>query len=156
MGPPAARGRICGDGADEDLAAFDEADAVGAPYDPEARGAGAFPGAEEVWQASPRGPLQALIDELGRLPGLGPSRRGSASSSSNLLKAAPRTPCASPNAILAVKERITLCTRCFNVAEGGLCAICLDDRRGCHLHLRRRGPPRQIAAVEKDGEYRGP
>ena len=57
-------------------------------------------------------------------------------------------------AIIAVKERITLCTRCFNVAEGGLCAICLDDRRDatsvCVVE-----DPRDIVSVEKTGEFTG-
>jgi recombination protein RecR len=55
---------------------------------------------------------------------------------------------------VAVKERITLCTTCFNVAEGGLCSICLDDRRDttsvCVVE-----DPRDIVSVEKTGEFSG-
>ena len=73
------------------------------------------------------GPLQSLIDELGRLPGVGP--KSAQRITFHLLKVAPEDALRLAEAIIAVKERITLCTRCFNVAEGGLCAICLDDRR---------------------------
>ena len=56
---------------------------------------------------------------------------------------------------MAVKERMTLCTRCFNVAEGGeLCAICSDDRRDatavCVVE-----DPRDIVAVERTQQFRG-
>ncbi len=57
-------------------------------------------------------------------------------------------------AIVAVKERITLCPRCFNVAEGGLCAICADDRRdGSSVCVVE--DPRDIVSVEKTGEFSG-
>ena len=71
------------------------------------------------------GPLQTLIDELGRLPGVGP--KSAQRITFHLLKVAPEDALRLAEAIIAVKERITLCTRCFNVAEGGLCAICVDE-----------------------------
>ena len=85
------------------------------------------------------GPLQALIDELGRLPGIGP--KSAQRITFHLLKVAPEDALRLAEAIIAVKERITLCTRCFNVAEGGLCAICLDDRRDATVGVRGRGSP---------------
>src|SRR5271163_530507 len=95
------------------------------------------------------GPLQTLIDELGRLPGVGP--KSAQRITFHLLKVAPEDAMRLAEAIVAVKERITLCTLCFNVAEGGLCAICLDDRRvrrplprppGCpQSHRRHRARP---------------
>ena len=58
------------------------------------------------------------------------------------------------DAIIAVKENITLCPRCFNVAEGDLCAICRDPRRDgavvCVVE-----DPRDIVAVERTQEFRG-
>ena len=56
---------------------------------------------------------------------------------------------------MAVKERTTLCTRCFNVAEGGeLCDVCSDDRRDattvCVVE-----DPRDIVAVERTQQFRG-
>ena len=98
------------------------------------------------------GPLQSLIDELGRLPGIGP--KSAQRITFHLLKVAPEDALRLAEAIIAVKERITLCTRCFNVAEGGLCAICLDDRRDatsvCVVE-----DPRDIVSVEKTGEFSG-
>src|ERR1700686_3508188 len=60
------------------------------------------------------GPLQALIDELGRLPGVGP--KSAQRITFHLLKVAPEDALRLAEAIIAVKERITLCPRCFNVA----------------------------------------
>lgn len=97
-------------------------------------------------------PLQALIDELGRLPGIGP--KSAQRITFHLLKVAPEDALRLAQAIISVKERITLCTRCFNVAEGDLCSICLDDRRNpdCLCVVE---DPRDIFAVEKTGEFSG-
>ena len=98
------------------------------------------------------GPLQALIDELGRLPGIGP--KSAQRITFHLLKVAPEDALRLADAIVAVKERMTLCTRCFNVAEGELCDICLDDRRdGTSVCVVE--DPRDIVSVEKTGEFRG-
>jgi len=71
--------------------------------------------------------LQSLIDELGRLPGVGP--KSAQRIAFHLLKVAPEDAVRLAEAIVAVKERVTLCPRCFNVAEGGECDICRDSRR---------------------------
>jgi recombination protein RecR len=98
------------------------------------------------------GPLQSLIDELGRLPGVGP--KSAQRIAFYLLKVAPEDANRLAESIVAVKEKITLCTRCFNVAEGGLCTICSDDRRDvtsvCVVE-----DPRDIVSVEKTGEFGG-
>jgi len=98
------------------------------------------------------GPLQGLIDELGRLPGIGP--KSAQRITFHLLKVPKEDALRLAEAIVAVKERITLCTRCFNVAEGGLCAICVDETRDgttvCVVE-----DPRDIAAMEKTRLYRG-
>ena len=98
------------------------------------------------------GPLQGLVDELGRLPGIGP--KSAQRIAFHLLKVAPEDATRLADAIVAVKERITLCPRCFNVAEGDLCGICADSRRDtttiCVVE-----ESRDIVAVEKTGEYRG-
>lgn len=98
------------------------------------------------------GPLQSLIDELGRLPGIGP--KSAQRITFHLLRVAAEDANRLAEAIVAVKERITLCPRCFNVAEGGLCAICADDRRDaasvCVVE-----DPRDIVSVEKTGEFSG-
>ena len=98
------------------------------------------------------GPLQNLIDEMGRLPGIGP--KSAQRITFHLLKVAPEDALRLAEAIIAVKERITLCTRCFNVAEGGECAICLDDRRDATVVCVVEDP-RDIVSVEKTGEFSG-
>ena len=58
------------------------------------------------------------------------------------------------NAIREAKDKVRFCERCFNVAEGPLCPICLDDRRDptiiCVVE-----ESRDIVAIEKTGEFRG-
>ncbi len=98
------------------------------------------------------GPLQSLVDELGRLPGIGP--KSAQRIAFHLLKVAPEDAMRLAEAIVAVKERITLCTRCFNVAEGGLCAICSDARRD-HASVCVVEDPRDIVSVERTGEFSG-
>jgi recombination protein RecR len=72
----------------------------------------------------------------------------------HLLKVAPEDANRLASSIIAVKEKITLCTRCFNVAEGGLCSICTDDRRDttaiCVVE-----DPRDIVSVERTSEFSG-
>ncbi len=99
------------------------------------------------------GPLRALIDELGRLPGVGP--KSAQRMAFYLLKVPDEDARRLAEAIVAVKERTTLCTRCFNVAEGGeLCDVCSDDRRDattvCVVE-----DPRDIVAVERTHQFRG-
>ncbi len=96
--------------------------------------------------------LQGLVDELGRLPGIGP--KSAQRIAFHLLKVAPEDALRLADAIVAVKERVTLCTRCFNVAEGELCDICRDARRETGV-LCVVEDPRDIVAVEKTQEFRG-
>ena len=96
--------------------------------------------------------LQALVDELGRLPGIGP--KSAQRIAFHLLKVAPEDAMRLAEAIVAVKERVTLCPRCFNVAEGDLCDICADPRRDSSV-LCVVEDPRDIVAVEKTQEFRG-
>lgn len=96
--------------------------------------------------------LQTLVDELGRLPGIGP--KSAQRIAFHLLKVAPEDAMRLAEAIVAVKERVTLCTRCFNVAEGDLCAICTDPGRDGSV-LCVVEDPRDIVAVEKTQEFRG-
>ena len=99
------------------------------------------------------GPLRALIDELGRLPGVGP--KSAQRLAFHLLKVPSEDALRLADAIVAVKERTTLCTLCFNVAEGGgLCEYCIDERREaatvCVVE-----DPRDIVAVERTQRFRG-
>ena len=99
------------------------------------------------------GPLQALIDELGRLPGVGP--KSAQRIAFHLLKVPAEDALRLSDAIVTMKERTTLCARCFNVAEGGaLCLICGDDRRDktvvCVVE-----DPRDVVAVERTRQFNG-
>jgi recombination protein RecR len=103
--------------------------------------------------ASPyEGPVQSLVDELGRLPGIGP--KSAQRIAFYLLKAPPEDAKRLAQAVIAAKERVSWCRRCFNFAEGELCVYCRDDRRDptvvCVVE-----EPRDIVAVERTQEYRG-
>ena len=101
--------------------------------------------------------VQDLIDELGRLPGVGP--KSAQRIAFHLLKLSPEDALRLARAISVVKERVSWCRRCFNIAEGGKaqdveCGICSDPRRDptvvCVVE-----EPRDVVAVEKTREYRG-
>lgn len=99
------------------------------------------------------GSLRSLIDELGRLPGIGP--KSAQRIAFYLLKVPNEDALRLSAAIEAVKEHTTLCERCYNVAEGGeLCAYCGDDRREpgivCVVE-----DPRDIVAVERTRQFHG-
>jgi recombination protein RecR len=99
------------------------------------------------------GPLRALIDELGRLPGIGP--KSAQRIAFHILKVPTEDAHRLSDAIVAVKERTTLCDLCFNVAEGGaLCAVCGDDRRE-ETVLCVVEDPRDIVAVERTAQFHG-
>jgi recombination protein RecR len=98
------------------------------------------------------GPLQALIDELGRLPGVGP--KSAQRIAFHLLKVAPEDAQRLAAAIVTMTEQTTLCSRCYNVAEGGLCSVCADPTRDTGV-LCVVEDPRDIVAVEKTREFRG-
>lgn len=95
------------------------------------------------------GPLRSLIDELGRLPGIGP--KSAQRIAFHILKVPAEDARRLADAIVEVKERTTLCAVCFNVAEGGeLCAVCSDDRRDPEVVCVVEDP-RDIVAVERTG-----
>ncbi|MGH8980164.1 MAG: recombination mediator RecR [Acidimicrobiales bacterium] len=99
------------------------------------------------------GSLRALIDELGRLPGIGP--KSAQRIAFYVLKVPHEDARRLADAIVAVKERTTLCERCWNVAEsGGLCDVCADERRDTHV-LCVVEDPRDIVAVERTQQFRG-
>jgi recombination protein RecR len=98
------------------------------------------------------GAVQDLIDELGRLPGIGP--KSAQRLAFHLLKLPREDALRLARAITEMKDRISFCRTCFNVAEGETCEICLDDRRDKTLVCVVE-EPRDIVAVEKTQEYRG-
>ena len=73
------------------------------------------------------GPVQDLIDELGRLPGIGP--KSAQRLAFHILKVEVADAERLARAITEVKARVHFCRVCWNVAEGDLCRICKDPRR---------------------------
>ena len=107
------------------------------------------------------GPVQDLIDELGRLPGVGP--KSAQRIAFHLLRVETVDAVRLADAIRSVKARISFCRRCFNVAERAgegssdddlLCSICTDDRRDKSLVCVVENP-HDIVAVEKTQEFSG-
>jgi recombination protein RecR len=97
-------------------------------------------------------PVQVLIDELGKLPGIGP--KSAQRIAFHLLKQSGEDVTRLAVAIAEAKAKVRFCDRCFNVAEHELCPICEDDRRDpttlCVVE-----ESRDIIAIERTGEYRG-
>ncbi|MFW2381783.1 MAG: recombination mediator RecR [Acidimicrobiales bacterium] len=97
-------------------------------------------------------PLEVLIDELGRLPGVGPK---SAQRIAFYLLNVDRTDVQRlSDALIDVKDKVSFCERCFNVAEGTLCEICNDPSRDDHT-LCVVEEPKDIAALERTGAFKG-
>ena len=97
-------------------------------------------------------PVQTLIDELGRLPGIGP--KSAQRIAFHLLKLPTEDAGRLADAIQEAKRRVRFCERCFNVSEGSLCGICADERREVGV-LCVVEEARDIMALEKTGEFRG-
>jgi recombination protein RecR len=98
------------------------------------------------------GPVQDLIDELGRMPGVGP--KSAQRIAFHLLKLPKEDSARLARAITTAAERIAWCTRCFNLSEGELCGICSDTRRDSSVVCVVE-EPKDVVAVEKTGEFRG-
>jgi recombination protein RecR len=98
------------------------------------------------------GPVQNLIDELGRLPGVGP--KSAQRIAFYLLKVDAQDAKRLARAIEDAKDRVTWCRRCYNIAEGDLCHYCRDERRDSHVVCVVEDP-RDIVAIERTGEFPG-
>jgi recombination protein RecR len=98
------------------------------------------------------GPVQRLITELGRLPGIG--GRTAQRLAFHVLRAPEEEALALAEAIREVKERIGLCEVCFNLAEGPRCRICEDARRDPAL-ICVVEEPGDVIPIERTHEYRG-
>jgi recombination protein RecR len=97
-------------------------------------------------------PVQRLITELGKLPGIG--ARTAQRLAFHILRASTEDATALAESIREVKERIGLCEVCFNLADGPRCRICEDDRRDPELIcvVEEAG---DVIPVERTHEYRG-
>ena len=98
------------------------------------------------------GVVQDLIDELGRLPGVGP--KSAQRIAFHLLQADPHDVQRLVQALTEVKARVAFCETCGNVAEGPQCRICADPRRDptaiCVVE-----EPKDVVAIERTREFRG-
>ena len=97
-------------------------------------------------------PVQTLIDELGRLPGIGP--RSAQRIAFHLLKIPADDVGRLAAAISDAKAKVRFCTRCFNVTDSELCQFCSDDRRDGRVVCVVE-ESRDIVAVERTGEFNG-
>lgn len=98
------------------------------------------------------GAVQDLIDELGRLPGVGP--KGAQRIAFHVLAADAIDVQRLADALVQVKEKVRFCASCGNVAEDEQCRICLDPRRDeraiCVVE-----EPKDVQAIERTREFRG-
>jgi len=97
-------------------------------------------------------PLQRLVTELGKLPGIG--NRTAQRLAFHVLRASAADANALADAIRDVKEKISPCEVCFNLAEGPRCTICLDERRDAGL-ICVVEEPGDVIPIERTHEYRG-
>jgi recombination protein RecR len=98
------------------------------------------------------GAVQDLIDELGRLPGIGP--KSAQRIAFHLLTVERTDALRLADAIREAKDRITFCARCFNLTEGDECTICTDERRDATV-LCVVEEPRDLVAIERTREFNG-
>ncbi len=96
--------------------------------------------------------VQELIDCLGRLPGIGP--KSAQRVAFHLLKVDKEEANRLARAIVEVKEKVSFCSLCFNIAEGELCTVCADPKRDVHV-LCVVEEPRDVVAIERTREFRG-
>ncbi|MRR10950.1 recombination protein RecR [bacterium] len=97
-------------------------------------------------------PIARLLEELERLPGIGP--KSAQRLAYHILRGDTETANRLAEVIVEVKQSIRFCSRCFNFAEGEECEICADAKRDptiiCVVE-----EPRDVVAVERTGEFRG-
>jgi recombination protein RecR len=98
------------------------------------------------------GPVQDLIDELGRLPGIGP--KSAQRIAFHLLKGERADAERLGRVIIDVKAKVHFCSNCHNVAEGDLCQYCRDPRRDA-TQVCVVEEPRDLVAIERTHEFKG-
>jgi recombination protein RecR len=98
------------------------------------------------------GVVQDLIDELGRLPGVGP--KSAQRIAFHLLQADPIDVKRLVSALVEVKDKVRFCSICGNVAQEDQCRICRDERRDRAL-ICVVEEPKDVVAIERTREFRG-
>ncbi|GMV85847.1 MAG: recombination protein RecR [Dehalococcoidia bacterium] len=97
-------------------------------------------------------PIQRLVEAFHRLPGIGP--KSAQRLAYHILRTSEQEASALARAILDVKERIRLCSRCMNITEADPCAFCQDPRRDRSLVCVVE-QPLDVLAIERSGGYHG-
>jgi len=97
-------------------------------------------------------PITRLLEELERLPGIGP--KSAQRLAFHILKGDDESAQRLSDAIAEVKRQIHFCSRCFNFASEDLCEYCADVRRDAAM-LCVVEEPRDVVAIERTGEFRG-
>ncbi len=97
-------------------------------------------------------PIQRVIDELQKLPSVG--QRTAERLMFHLLNEPKSEVTPLAKALLDLKDKIQLCTRCFNFAEGELCPICRDDRRDASV-ICVVSHPQELWKIEQTSSYQG-
>lgn len=98
------------------------------------------------------GALQDLIEELGRLPGIGP--KSAQRIAFHLLAADPADVERLASAMTEVTRTVKFCSVCGNVSSQDICRICTDDRRDASI-ICVVEEPKDVVAIERTREYRG-
>ena len=113
------------------------------------------PGLPGRWAEGPplyEGVVQDLIDELGRLPGVGP--KSAQRIAFHLLQAEPADVRRLADVLIEVKAKVKFCSICFNVSEDEQCRICRDPRRDPSV-LCVVEEYKDVVAIERTREFRG-
>ena len=97
-------------------------------------------------------PIARLLEELERLPGIGP--KSAQPLAYHILRGDSEAAERLADAIVEVKQSIRFCSRCFNFAEADLCEICADPQRDASA-ICVVEEPRDVVAIERTGEFRG-
>jgi recombination protein RecR len=98
------------------------------------------------------GPIQDLVDELNRLPGIGP--KSAQRLAFHIVKNAAQDANRLADAIVQAKERMRFCRECFGVAEGELCKLCADPSRDADT-ICVVEEPKDVSVLERSGVIRG-
>lgn len=96
-------------------------------------------------------PVARLIDELSKLPGIGP--KTASRLAFHLLRTSREEALALAEAIIEVKDRIRLCSVCYNITEEDPCSVCRDVTRSSAICVVEE--PLDVVALERTGQFRG-
>lgn len=101
---------------------------------------------------APTGAIARLLEELGKLPGIGP--KSAERITHFLLANETKEVLALADALRDIVQKVHPCRQCYNLTEGELCAICTDARRDPSV-LCVVEQPRDLASIERAGSFRG-